>query len=209
MILSMQSGKLLFYFNGFNAAIPEDYSGSEKICDVADFAAIKGYRFIPVSTCYREARAHCNSVLSDIGKDTREAVFCGSSMGGWFARIMQLKLNQVRPDIRSAAVAFNPAFDLGMNSYMLLGKQLNFVTGEAYEWAREHSSELSQLEASVDYNLPIPYFVYIDKGDEVIDWELSAARHAPISRLVTFEEGCHSFDHSREAMAHFGTGFVK
>ena len=205
----MPHGKLLFYFNGFNAAITEDFSGNPKIVAVAEFAAEHGYRFMPVSTCYRRAGEHCREVLASIQPGAGEVVFCGSSMGGWFARILQLHLELARPGMRSAAVAFNPAYDLCAHGDLLLGDQVNFVTGEEYRWTEAHGSELCRLEAGVSYDLPIPFFVYVDKGDEVSGWEHSAQRHSPISRLTLYEGGCHSFDHFREALADFGAEFTK
>ncbi len=205
----MSPVKSLYYFNGFNAAILGDFSGSPKIAAVAEFAAANGFRFIPVSTCYRRAREHCKEVLASISEGTDEVVFCGSSMGGWFARILQLRLELKKPGVRSAAVAFNPAFDLCAHGHLLLGEQVNFVTGEKYTWTEQHGADLCRLEAGVDYDLPTPFYVYIDKGDEVIAWESSATRHSPISSLTLYEGGCHSFDHFREALVDFGAKFTK
>lgn len=205
----MQSDKLFFYFNGFNSAILDDFSGNAKIATVAGFAGMLGYRFIPVSTCYRQVRKHCEEVLAAIGESSQEVVFCGSSMGGWFARILQLMLSQTRPEVRSAAIAFNPAYDLSIHGNLLLGGQTNFVTGEKYTWTAEHSAELSRLEAGVDYDKPLPFYVYIDKGDELIDAIRSAMKHSSLSHLVLFEGGCHSFDHYREALADFEIEFTK
>ncbi len=205
----MRQRKLFFYFNGFNAAILPDFSGSPKVAAVAEFALAEGFRFIPVSTCYRRAGKHLEEVLGKIPEGTREVVFCGSSMGGWFARILQLHLNLDKPRLRSTAVAFNPAFDVCVHGHMLLGEQVNFVTGEKYTWTEDHAAGLCNLEAGVDYDLPLPFHVFIDKGDEVIDWKFSAARHAPISQLTLYEDGCHSFDHYREALATVGEAFLK
>jgi len=205
----MQRGKLLFYFNGFNAAILDDFSGNPKIAAVAEFARANGFRFIPVSTCYRRAGEHCRKVLAKVPEDAEEVIFCGSSMGGWFARILQLHLNLEKPGLRSVAVAFNPAFDLCEHGHMLLGEQVNFVTGEKYTWTESHSAMLRGLEMGVDYDFPLPFFVFIDKGDEVIDWNHSTDRHSRIAHLTLYEGGCHSFDHYREALAEFGEEFLK
>jgi hypothetical protein len=66
---------------------------------------------------------------------------------------------------------------------------------------------LRELETAVRYGAAQPFFVYLDKGDEVIGWERSAVRHDPISRLIAFEGGCHSFDHFHEALADFDNAF--
>ena len=201
--------KLFFYFNGFNSAILDDYSGNSKIVAVAEFAQSRGYGFVPVSICYRQAQQHVREILGMVGESASEVVFCGSSMGGWFARIMQLSLIAARPEIKTAAIAFNPAYDLSMYGHLLLGPQRNYVTSEEYDWTMDDSKQLRDLENSVNYREGPGFFVYVDKGDEVIGWERSYTRHAPISRLVAFEGGCHSFDHYHEALADFESAFTK
>jgi predicted esterase YcpF (UPF0227 family) len=200
-----QPANLLFYFNGFNSAILEDWSGSSKIVAVADYALSAAYDFRPVSINFRRAAAHRDEILEEVPSGVEQVVFCGSSMGGWFARIMQLSLLGERPELTCEAVAFNPAFDLGQHGGMLVGPQVNHVTGEAYEWTVENSGQLASLEQSVDFDAPIPFFVYVDKGDELIDWQASERRHSPVSRFLAFEGGCHSFDHAIEALADFNS----
>jgi predicted esterase YcpF (UPF0227 family) len=124
-------------------------------------------------------------------------------MGGWFARIMQLLLLRSRPGLRVEALAFNPAFDIAENHGLLLGPQVNHVTGESYVWTEAHGDQLVALESTVDCGQQAPFFVYVDKGDEVIPWALSAVRHEPVSRFVAYDGGCHSFDHYLEALADF------
>ena len=205
--MAQQPQKLLFYFNGFNSAIPEDWSDNEKIVAIENYAARRGFHFRPYSVNYRRATEHASEILEEWA--TRPAgepgrvVFSGSSMGGWFARIMQLLLARERPAVPVAALAFNPAFDLGLHGHMLLGPQVNHVTFEEYEWTEQDSTRLKALEASIDYDAPLPFFVYVDQGDEVIGWEHSAARHASIARFLAFEGGSHSFEHASEALEDF------
>ena len=59
----MQPGKPFFYFNGFNSAIPDDYSDNEKITAVDRFAESRGFNFAPVSICYRRASEQALEVL--------------------------------------------------------------------------------------------------------------------------------------------------
>jgi predicted esterase YcpF (UPF0227 family) len=196
--------KVFFYFNGFNSAIPEDWSDNEKIVAVEAYAAAQGLRFLPYTVDYRHAREHAAEILRRLADaQVEQVVFSGSSMGGWFARIMQLLLARERPGLPAAALAFNPAFDLGLHGHMLLGPQVNFVTLEEYQWTERDSARLKQLEDSVDYDAALPFFVYVDKGDEVIGWEHSAARHGSIARFLAFEGGSHSFEHSLEALQDF------
>jgi predicted esterase YcpF (UPF0227 family) len=200
--------KLFYYFNGFNSAILEDYSGSPKMVAAAEFAREEGFQFVPVSINFRQAATHRQLILDQIGDDIEQVVFCGSSMGGWFARIMQLSLNRRRPELKIAAIGFNPAFDLGPNEDFLIGPQMNFVTFEEYEWTADHARQLKALEEQVDYDAAQPFYVYCDKGDEVIPWQTSAARHSRISRYITYPGGCHSFDHFQQALADFAENFL-
>jgi predicted esterase YcpF (UPF0227 family) len=168
-------------------------------------------RFLPWTVDYRRAHAVAAEILQSIGRACggapdqapRQVIFSGSSMGGWYARIMQLLLARDRPGLPVEALAFNPAFDLGLHGHRLLGPQLNLVTLEQYEWTERDSAALASLEASVDYDAPLPFFVYVDKGDEVIAWERSASRHAPIAHFLAFEGGAHSFENASEALRDF------
>lgn len=201
--------KFFYYFNGFNSAILEDYSGSEKIVAAAEFAREIGFRFLPVSINFRQAVNHQRLILDQIHDDVDEVIFCGSSMGGWLARILQMSLTEYRPWLKTAAIGFNPAFDLGPNEDFLVGPQMNYVTFEKYEWTADHARQLRDLEEQVDYDAAQPFYVYCDKGDEVIPWEASASRHQGISRFVAFEGGCHSFDHFTEALRDFNNSYFE
>lgn len=197
---------LLYYFNGFNSAIPDDWSDNEKIVAVEDYAARRGFRFVPYSVNYRRAGEHAADILQQAEEGAGVAarvIFSGSSMGGWFARIMQLLLARAQPGLAVEALAFNPAFDVGLHGHMLLGPQVNFVTGEEYLWTEQDSARLKRLEDSVDYDAPLPFYVYVDKGDEVIAWRPSATRHARVARFLAFEGGSHAFEHARQALRDF------
>jgi predicted esterase YcpF (UPF0227 family) len=200
---------LLLYFNGFNSGIPGDWSDNQKISGVEDFALCQGFRFAPCTVDYRSAGERSAEILErvdeDFPGDSGQVIFSGASLGGWFARILQLKLAQRRPGLATEVLAFNPAFDLRLHGQVLLGPQVNTVTQERYEWAARDSERLGRLEQSVDYDAPLPFFVYVDKGDEVIDWRASAVRHAGISRFHAFEGGSHLFEHVPEALADFAS----
>jgi len=203
--------KLLFYFNGFNSAIPDDWSDNAKIVAVEAFARRRGYRFLPTSIDYRRADACARRILARpefaasraAPGGLQDVVFSGSSMGGWFARIMQLLLARERPDLPVEALAFNPVFDLVLHGHLLLGPQVNFATGERYAWNERNSERLGRLERSVDFDAPLPFYVYVDKGDEVIGWRESANRHGEIARFVAFEGGSHLFEHAEQALTDF------
>jgi predicted esterase YcpF (UPF0227 family) len=198
---------MLLYFNGFNSAIPPDWSDNEKILGVEDFARRLGLQFLPCTIDYRHAHERSEEILARVASEVPDrrgpVIFSGSSMGGWFARIMQVKMAGRVPGLATEALALNPAFDLGLHGHLLVGPQENFVTGERYDWTAADSERLGRLERSIDYDAPLPFFVYVDKGDEVIDWRASADRHASIARFRAFEGGSHTFEHVPQALEDF------
>lgn len=196
----------LFYFHGFNSAIPADISESPKIAAVEEYARRSERAFHPVNVDYRQATKRSCELLGQVGEGVDQVLYCGASMGGWFARIMQILLARERPDIRVEAVVFNPAFNLAEFSHMLEGPQENYVTLEKYVWTTAHSRQMVELERSVDYFARLPFWVYVDRDDEVINADWSERWHRGYARFKAFSGGCHSFDHAREALEDYDKG---
>ena len=193
----------VYYFHGFASAIPGDYAESPKIAAVSAWARRRARAFRPQNVDYRVATDRAREILGTIADDVEDVLFCGASMGGWFARILQLLLVRARPGLPVAAVTFNPAFNLAEFAHLLEGPQVNHVTGEAFEWTAAHSRRLAALEAAVDYAADLPYWVYVDRDDEVISAEMSESFHAPIAHFHAFAGGSHSFEHAPQALKDF------
>ena len=196
----------LFYFHGFNSGIPADISESPKISAVEEYARRSGRAFHPVNVDYRQVMKYSRELLDRVDENVERVLYCGASMGGWFARIMQILLAGARPGLSVEAVVFNPAFNLAEFSYMLEGPQANYITLEKYEWTRAHSKQMVELESSVDYAADLPFWVYVDSNDEVINAQWSEKWHRDFARFKAFPGGCPSFDHSREALEDFDNG---
>lgn len=196
----------LYYVHGFASAIPEDISTSPKISVVAAFCHATERSFRPQTVDFRSAADRVAEILSTVEDDVSDVIFCGASMGGWLARILQLRLLQERPECIVRAVTFNPAFNLAAFSHYLEGVQVNYVTGERFEFTPAHGESLVRLEETVDYRSKAPFWVYADRDDETIDAQWSETFHAPFARFRVFEGGSHSFDHAREALEDFEPG---
>ena len=199
----------LFYFHGFNSGIPVEISTSPKIAAVADFCRVTGRDFRPQNVDYRFADRHAREILDSISKEVEQVLFCGASMGGWFARVMQVLLAEKRPELGIEAVIFNPAFNLAEFSHHLEGHQVNFVTGAEYDFTPEHSEVLVRLEASIDYRAALPLWVYVDSDDEVINAEWSKRWYNGFARFRAYPGGSHSFEHAREALEDYQPGCWK
>lgn len=196
----------LYYCHGFASAIPEDWSSSPKITAVAEFCRRTGREFRPQDVDYREADRRCDEILATVEPGVARVTFCGASMGGWFSRILQLRLLQQRPSLRVEAVVFNPAFNLVEFSHFLEGPQQNYVTDAEFTFTPEHGRRLVALERSVDYRGDAPFWVYVDREDETIDAGWSEAFHAGFARFRVYQGGSHSFEHTREALEDFEPG---
>ena len=155
-----ETAQPLYYFHGFNSAIPGDISESPKILETADYARRRGLQFLPQTIDYREAAFHAEEIVSMATCHGGEILFCGASLGGWFARVLQLLLLRASPGQPATAVVFNPAFDLALHGHMLIGRQVNYVTAEQYHWTALHSRRLAELERMVDYDLDLPFHVF-------------------------------------------------
>ena len=68
----------LFYFNGFNSAIPEDWSDNQKIVALEAWAHTHGLRFIPCSVNYRRAGLQAREILASLRRETGGVIFSGS-----------------------------------------------------------------------------------------------------------------------------------
>lgn len=195
--------KRLHYFNGFNSAIPAEVEPGSKLDEVRLFCERAGYAFCPVSIDYRRAAQQREEILAGLPGNVEEIIFSGSSMGGWFARILQVSVQ--RPDIPVIGLAFNPVAHLEkLRGFE--GPQMNFVTGERYHWGADDTGRLLALEASVDFEAARPFWVFCDQGDELIDWRDMRARYAPFARFHAFPGGEHRFIHARESLELFARG---
>ena len=196
----------LYYCHGFASAIPADWSESPKISAVAAFCRATARDFRPQNVDYRHAGRRCREILDTVEPDAERVTFCGASMGGWFSRILQLKLLERRPGLPVDAVVFNPAFNLAEFSHYLEGPQVNYVTGASFEFTPDHGRALVRLEESVDYRGGAPIRVYVDRDDETINADWSERFHADFARFRAFPGGSHSFEHAREALEDYEPG---
>ena len=122
----------------------------------------------------------------------------GSSLGGYYATNIAERLGL-------KAVLINPAvrpYELLQN---FLGPQKNLYTGEEVVVTRTHLEQLRQLE--IPSITPERFFVFLESGDEVLDYRHAIAKYAGAQQIV-IEGGDHSF-HSFERhlprIVEFGT----
>ena len=96
--------KLFFYLNGFNSAIPDDFSNSPKIVAAAEYALDQGFRFIPVSIDYRRTAAHFEHILERLDDRDREAIVSRLELGQSWQQVAVV-LGKPSPDAARMAVS--------------------------------------------------------------------------------------------------------
>ena len=88
------------------------------------------------------------------------------------------------------ALLVNPAVGIEGNESLLVGSHKNFYSGESFEFTHEHAAQLIDMERTAI--TPANYQLWVEQGDEVLDWRRAVARYAGCVQRV-FPNGDHSF----------------
>ena len=121
-------------------------------------------------------------VIRKIVKGQQRVSYVGSSLGGFYATHL------VERD-GGKAVLINPAIDphIGLRAY--LGLQKNLYTGTPYELREAHLEQWRRLyEPRIT---PGRYLVFLETGDEVLDYRRAVERYAGADQVVV-QGGDHS-----------------
>jgi predicted esterase YcpF (UPF0227 family) len=118
-----------------------------------------------------------------IAASPQPVTLIGSSLGGFYATCLA-----ERHGLRAALI--NPAVVAPLALADYLGPQTNLYTGEVFEFTPQHVDQLRAME--VAGITPERYWLLAEKGDELLDWRIAAARYAG-ARQTILEGGDHSF----------------
>jgi predicted esterase YcpF (UPF0227 family) len=108
----------------------------------------------------------------------------GSSLGGYYATWLAERHGL-------QAVLVNPAVVAPLDLEPYLGRQTNLYTGEAFDFTLEHVAELRAIEVPA-ISRPERYWLLVEEGDEVLDYQDAVARYAG-ARQTVLPGGDHSF----------------
>lgn len=169
----------LIYLHGFCSS-----PASWKARRLADYLTAIGLgdRFAcpTLSPVPMEAIASAEALLA---RADGEVTLVGSSLGGYYASWLAEK-----HDLR--AVLVNPAVQAPGLLSGLLGRHVNFHSGEAFDFTPAHVEQLRAL--ATPEITPERYFLLVETGDEVLDYRQAVARYAGCRQIV-LEGGDHSF----------------
>jgi uncharacterized protein len=137
------------------------------------------------------AIARLSAFFTDLGAE-RPAVI-GSSMGGFYGvwlsrRFAFYHLFMINP-------ALTP-WDLFQDR---IGETMTTARGETYRITAE------LIERTRPYGVPdpcdgVPTTLFLDRGDEVIDYRIAESLYRPCGRLLIWDGGDHGFRHMDEAI---------
>jgi predicted esterase YcpF (UPF0227 family) len=191
----------LVYLHGFRSS-----PASEKARALVRFvealpAAARPRRHVPeldagpaqdVAGVARWVEAHADAPLA----------FVGSSLGGYYATALAERFG-------ARAVLVNPAVHPYDDLAPYVGSQTNLYTGRVFEVTPAHFDELRAL-ARARLADPSRYLLYLQTGDEVLDWRVACARYAGAWQCVEGggDHGFQGFERHLATIVRFAaTGF--
>ena len=170
---------MIIYLHGFNSS-PQ----SHKAQVLARFMAERGLGAHCACPALSPLAAGAIAAIEALMARHAGAHFCflGSSLGGYYATYLAEKHG-------AKAVLVNPAIDphIGLRAY--LGEQKNLHTGEPYPLTEAHLREWRSLW--VPRITPSRYLLFVETGDEVLDYRHAVARYQGAEQVV-IEGGDHS-----------------
>jgi len=146
----------------------------------------------------QQAVAELSQLIEELIKKDSKLVIVGSSMGGFYGQYL------ARQFPIAHLIMINPALQPWELLYQREGEHQNFVTGERYTLTVEDIEQTRCYEiTAVDDGVPTTLF--LDKGDETIDYRIAADMYRDSGELMIFEGGDHRFQHMKEVITYIQT----
>jgi hypothetical protein len=111
------------------------------------------------------------------GVAPQDLTLVGSSLGGFYATVLAERLG-------CKAALLNPAVHPHAHFARYLGAQRNLYTGESFELTMDHVTDLRALDPP-RITKPERYWLFVETGDEVLDYREAVAFYAGALHSVT------------------------
>lgn len=120
----------------------------------------------------------------------------GSSLGGYYAQYFA-----AHDDAVSHVVLINPALDPQPPLAPWIGRNINMVSDEPFEFTLEDWQELADFDVTAEQTTP-PTLLLVDEADDVIPAQYALEKyHGRPGKQIAYPGGSHAFDHLPEAVA--------
>ncbi|MEO9273633.1 YqiA/YcfP family alpha/beta fold hydrolase [Marinomonas sp. 5E14-1] len=171
----------LLYIHGFNSS---EMSHKATILSNAAKALNQPDAVISPRLSWQPAQAirQLEAIIKE--KKATGITLIGSSLGGFYGAYLAEKY-------QLKTILVNPAVQAPELLKEHLGPQYNPYTQEEYELTQAHMAELQQLV--VTNPTPELYWLMVQEGDEVLDYQAALDAFPKIARLTHEQKGDHSF----------------
>jgi predicted esterase YcpF (UPF0227 family) len=122
-------------------------------------------------------------------------VVVGSSMGAFYGQFLARRFPFAH------LFMINPALKPWLLLPKLEGQTLMAADGEVYSVTREGIERLRAYGIENPCDGAVPTTLFMDEGDEVIDYRIAQAMYRRCGRLFLYPGGDHAFQHLDEAIA--------
>ncbi len=143
----------------------------------------------------KQAVAELSQLIQRLISKDSKLVIIGSSMGGFYGQYLARQFPVAR------LILINPALKPWELLHRREGEQQNFVTGERYILTKEDIQQTRDY-AIKTVNDHVPTTLFLDKGDETIDYQVAANMYRNTGELIIFEGGDHRFQHMKELITY-------
>jgi len=115
----------------------------------------------------------------------------GSSLGSYYAQYLGYRFSL-------PVVLINPALNPIPLLLSSVGEQTNYHTQEVYQLTEEAVFSLEYYAVDA-VSMKKPVLVLLDKGDELIDYQIALKAYQQHGTVKCFDGGSHRFDHLHSA----------
>lgn len=159
--------RTLVYLHGFISS-PQ----SRKALMLGDYVrrCVTGLEYVVPQLHHRPARAIEQVLEACRAVPVADLTLVGSSLGGFYATVAAERLG-------CRAALLNPAVHPHSHFAKYLGRQRNLYSGEEFVLTMEHVDELRALDPPA-ITRPERYWLFVETGDEVLDYREAVARYA-------------------------------
>ena len=185
---------IYFMLHGFASATPNDSTTffEENVLEDGDLLFNLNYRFNKYAA--EDLIEGVDAALDSMGfvGMSDEFTFVGCSLGGYMAQHMA-------GIYMSKAIIINPAVIPYEDLSRFLGVNTNYRTAETFNLTEEDVASFKEFHIKPGR---VPTLVLLDMGDELLDSNKTLKHFEGHAAIVTFEGGCHRFDHLPESVPH-------
>lgn len=173
---------LFIYIHGFNSS-PQSFKAQSFSGYLLKYHPLDDFIAPELSDFPSHAMTTLSQIIEPHINSSRIALI-GSSLGGFYATWLAQKY-------ALKAVLVNPAVNPQELLVDYLGKNINYHTGEEYEFTTEH---IHQLDHITVHNLITPQnlMVMLQTDDKVLDYRLAKTKYSKTNLLIE-PGGDHSF----------------